>query len=91
MTRNSTSIELSHLSMSHTRGFVVEQFSHVLKSSKISEPVKQVLKLLFEVLSIVWMLRHAGDFYRFANLKVRVIDSFTKKQIYRENKLVHFG
>ena len=70
LNRNSTSIELAHLSMSHTRGFVVEQFSNVLKTKKMSEPVKQVLGQLFEVQAIVWILRHAGDFYRFANLKV---------------------
>jgi hypothetical protein len=68
--RNSTSVELSNLSMSHTRAFVIEQFSNFLNTKTMSEPVKQVLKQLFEIEAITWILKQAGDFYRFADLKV---------------------
>jgi len=58
------------MSMSHIRAFVIWQFENFINRKEMSEPVKQVLEQLFEVQAIVWIMKHSGDFFRFAGIKV---------------------
>ena len=71
MFRNATSVELTHLSLSHIRAFVIEQYADVLMTNeRMSQPIKNILTQLFQILAISWMMKFSGDFMRHSQLKV---------------------
>ncbi len=69
---NKTSIELSRAAMAHIRYFVIWENARIFLTTKLSVPVKTVLRQLFDLMAISWIFKHAGDFMTHAKLNVNI-------------------
>ena len=67
---NSCSQELTEVSLSHLRCFVISSFETALRTKVMSNEVLQVLSTLMRLSALFWIKRHLGDFIAHANLQV---------------------
>ena len=78
---NQNSIELTKAAMAHTRYFVIAEHTLALESTQMSKPVKKVMKLMLQVMSISWIFKYSGDFQIHAGLTHQDLAYFNQRLV----------
>ena len=67
--------------MAHTRYFVIAEHTLALESTQMSKPVKKVMKLMLQVMSISWIFKYSGDFQIHAGLTHQDLAYFNQRLV----------
>ena len=76
---NQNSIELTKAAMAHTRYFVIAEHTLALECIPMSKPVKNVMRLMLQVMAISWIFKYSGDFQIHAGLTQQDLNYFNQR------------
>ncbi|XP_059081404.1 probable peroxisomal acyl-coenzyme A oxidase 1 [Tigriopus californicus] len=62
---NQTTVQLSLAALATVRAHVVSEFATAVENPSISEPLRNILRDLFELLALAWIQRFSGDFLQY--------------------------